>query len=153
MPDTIPFKDYNENPLSLALKISYGKFDYFTGGDMTGLQGFGLPFWFDMETPTAKVVGKVEVLTLNHHGVRDASNDFFSENSGASSNCSTIMEFERSNHPGEEVLHRIISPYIYSGRRDIFATYIHEETSATYGRWLEENYQAKRGHVVIKVSM
>ncbi|MCB0745208.1 MAG: MBL fold metallo-hydrolase, partial [Ignavibacteriae bacterium] len=35
---------YNENPLSLALKISYGKFDYFTGGDNTGLQGFGLPY-------------------------------------------------------------------------------------------------------------
>ena len=69
MPDSIPSKDYNENPLSLALKISYGKFDYFTGGDMTSLHGFGLPSWFD--------IGKVDVLTLNHHGVRDASNEFF----------------------------------------------------------------------------
>ncbi|MGY0408325.1 MAG: MBL fold metallo-hydrolase, partial [Polaribacter sp.] len=50
---------YNENPLSLALKISYGDFDYFTGGDNTGLQGFGLPNWFDVETPIAKAVGKV----------------------------------------------------------------------------------------------
>ncbi len=66
---------YNENPLSLALKISYGDFDYFTGGDNTGLQGFGLPYWFDVETPIAKVVGKVEVTTLNHHGNRDATND------------------------------------------------------------------------------
>ena len=69
MAESISLADYNENTLSLALKVSYGKFDYFTGGDMTGLQGFGLPIWFDMETPVAKVVGKIEALSLNHHGV------------------------------------------------------------------------------------
>ncbi len=149
MPDTIPLKDYNENPLSLALKISYGKFDYFTGGDMTGLQGFGLPSWFDMETLTAKVVGKVDVLTLNHHGVRDASNEFFLKTLAPRV---IVQQSWSSNHPGEEVLHRIISPYIYPGKRDIFATYIHEETSATYGRWLDENFMSKRGHIVIRVA-
>ncbi len=149
MPDTIPSKDYNENPLSLALKISYGKFDYFTGGDMTGQQGFGLPAWFDVETPTAKVVGKVDVLTLNHHGVRDASNEFFLKTLAPRV---IVQQSWSSNHPGEEVLHRIISPYLYPGKRDIFASYIHEETSATYGRWLDENYLSKRGHIVIRVT-
>ncbi len=46
-------RHFNENPLSLALKISYGRFDYFTGGDNTGLQGYGMPWWFDVETPIA----------------------------------------------------------------------------------------------------
>ncbi len=41
------YKDrgYSENPLSIALHLKYGNFSYFTGGDMTGLQGYGLPEW------------------------------------------------------------------------------------------------------------
>ncbi len=36
---------FNENPMSIALHLKYGNFSYFTGGDMTGLQGYGLPEW------------------------------------------------------------------------------------------------------------
>ncbi len=148
IPDTLLLKDYNENPLSIALKISYGKFDYFTGGDMTGLQGFGLPGWFDTETPVAKVTGTVEALSLNHHGVRDASNEFFLRKLTPQV---IVQQSWSSNHPGEEVLHRLISPF-FPGKRDIFATYIHEETITTYGRWLDENYLSKHGHIVIRVA-
>jgi beta-lactamase superfamily II metal-dependent hydrolase len=148
MPATISSKDYNENPLGLALKISYGKFDYFIGGDMTGLKGFGLPSWFDMETPVAKVVGQVDALSLNHHGVRDASNEFFLKTLAPRV---IVQQAWSSNHPGEEVLHRIISPVTYDGARDIFATYIHPETIATFGRWLPDNYKSMRGHVLLRV--
>jgi ribonuclease BN (tRNA processing enzyme) len=34
---------FNENPLSLAIKISYGKFDYFTGGDNTVCKALACP--------------------------------------------------------------------------------------------------------------
>ena len=96
---------FNENPLSLAVKFSYGNFDYFTGGDNTGLQGFGMPQWFDVETPMAKAVGNVEVTTLCHHGCRDAVNDNFLH----FLNPQTIVQQTwSSNHPGEEVLHRMI---------------------------------------------
>ncbi len=37
--------EFNENPMSIALHLKYGQFSYFTGGDMTGLQGYGLPVW------------------------------------------------------------------------------------------------------------
>lgn len=149
IPDNIDPKDYNENPLSLALKISYGDFDYFTGGDMTGLQGFDLPAWFDVETPVAKVVGKVEALALNHHGVRDATNEFFLKTLEPRV---IIQQSWSSNHPGEEVLHRIISPSSYKGPRDIFATYVHEETKVTYGRWLTESYKSTQGHLLLRVT-
>jgi beta-lactamase superfamily II metal-dependent hydrolase len=148
MPDIIPPGGYNENPLSIALKISYGKFDYFTGGDMTGLQGFGLPSWFDVETPVAKSVGSVDALSLNHHGIRDASNEFFLK---TLSPTVIVQQSYSSNHPGEEVVHRLISPTIFPGKRDIFATYVHAETIITYGRWLNDNYQSTRGHVVLRV--
>jgi beta-lactamase superfamily II metal-dependent hydrolase len=139
---------FNENPLSLAIKLSYGKFDYFTGGDNTGLQGFGMPAWFDVETPMAKAVGKVEVTTLDHHGCRDAVN----ENFLFSLQPQTIVQQSwSSNHPGEEVLHRLISNHIYKGEKNIFATNIQDVTKATLGFWLTDNYKSTFGHVIIRV--
>ncbi|MFH6601872.1 ComEC/Rec2 family competence protein [Maribacter algicola] len=140
---------YNENPLSLALKISYGDFDYFTGGDNTGLQGFGLPEWFDVETPMAKVVGPVEVTTLNHHGNRDATNEFFVKTLDPKV---VVQQSWCSDHPGQEVYQRLIYQNNTTGERDIFSTNMHSETLVTYGPWFRENYKSLQGHIVIRVA-
>lgn len=136
--------NFNENPLSLAIKLSYGKFDYFTGGDNTGLQGFGMPKWFDVETPIAKAVGRVEVTTLCHHGCRDAVNENFLS---ILQPQTIIQQTWSSNHPGEEVLHRIL----YSGKKNIFATNIQDVTKATLGFWLTDNYKSTFGHIIVRV--
>lgn len=148
--DTVLSKSrtFNENPLSLAIKLSYGKFDYFTGGDNTGLQGYGLPKWFDVETPMAKAVGKVEVATLDHHGNRDATNENFL------SNLQPQVVVEQtwcSDHPGQEVMHRLVSNYIYKGEKNIFATNVDEFTKRTLGFWLTKGYKSMFGHVIIRV--
>jgi len=148
VPDSIDAKDYNENPLSIGLKFSYGSFDYFTAGDLTGLRGFNLPPWFDLETHVAPVVGKIEALSLNHHGVRDAMNEVFLQRLAPRV---LIQQSWSSNHPGEEVLHRMISTSTYPGQRSIFATFVHDATASTYGKWLTDNYSSMRGHVVIRV--
>lgn len=135
---------FNENPLSLAIKISYGKFDYFTGGDNTGLNGFGMPKWFDVETPIAKAVGKVDVTTLCHHGCRDAVNENFLN---LLQPKIIVQQSWSSNHPGEEVLHRMI----YSGIQNIFATNILNETKITLGFWLTNLYKSTFGHLIIRV--
>jgi beta-lactamase superfamily II metal-dependent hydrolase len=141
---------YNENPLSLAIKLSYGKFDYFTGGDNTGLQGFGLPNWFDVETPMAKAVGKVEVTTLNHHSNRDATNEFFVNTLNPKV---VVQQSWCSDHPGQEVYQRLI--YLDKDsileKRDIFSTNMHPETLVTYGPWFRDNYKSIQGHIVIRV--
>jgi hypothetical protein len=56
-----------ENHMSAALKISYGDFDYFGGGDLqfNGMSSFA---WKDIESPVAKVCGAVEVMKADHHG-------------------------------------------------------------------------------------
>lgn len=139
---------FNENPLSLAIKLSYGKFDYFTGGDNTGLQGYGLPKWSDVETPMAKAVGKVEVTTLDHHGNRDATNETFLS-------CLqpqvVVEQTWCSDHPGQEVMHRLLSDYIYKGEKNIFATNIQEVTKKTLGFWFTRGYKSMFGHVIIRV--
>ncbi|MFS4457377.1 ComEC/Rec2 family competence protein [Maribacter sp. 2304DJ31-5] len=139
---------YNENPLSLAIKISYGNFDYFTGGDNTGLQGYGHPEWFDVEAPMAKAVGKVEAMTLNHHGNRDATNGFFVETLDPKV---VVQQLWCSDHPGQEVYQRLIYKDGEMEERDIFSTNMHPETLVTYGPWFKDNYKSTQGHVVIRV--
>ena len=139
----------NENPLSLALKITYGDFDFFAGGDNTGLQGFGMPTWFDVETPMAKAVGKVEAMTLNHHGNRDATNDFFINTLDPKV---VIQQLWCSDHPGQEVYQRLIyKDENTEGGRDIFTTNMHAETLVTYGPWFKDNYKNTKGHLLIRV--
>ncbi len=139
---------YNENPLSLALKISYGKFDYYTGGDNTGLQGYGMPEWFDVETPMARSVGKVEAMTLNHHGNRDATNENFVD---ALNPKIVVQQLWCSDHPGQEVYQRLIYRDSLSESRSIFSTNMHPETLTTYGPWFRDSYESTQGHVLIRV--
>ena len=139
---------FKENPLCLALKIAYGDFDYFTGGDLTGAQELGEPYWFDVETPVAKAVGEVDVLTLNHHGNRDATNANFLK---ALRPRVIVQQSWISDHPGGEVLHRMISRHLYPGPRDIFATNMLEETKVAIGPWLTNAYKSMQGHIVIRV--
>lgn len=136
---------FNENPLCIALKFSYGPFDYFTGADNTGLQGYGLPHWFDTETPMAKAVGPVEAMTLNHHGNRDASNNTFLQ---TLSPRVAVQQAWCSDQPGQEVLHRLGST---GQKRDVFALHLLPETLTYLGPWLRKNYQSTEGHVLIRV--
>ena len=139
---------FNENPLSLALKVSYGKFDYFTGGDNTGLSGPGIPQWFDVESSMASAIGEVDILALNHHGNRDATNAKFLS---ILKPRIMVMQSWISDHPGGEVLHRMINKSIYEGPREIYATNMVEETKVAIGPWLTRNVAKETGHVVIRV--
>jgi hypothetical protein len=72
-----PADQPGENHFSIAIRIRYGLFDYFTGGDTPGVVLDRKPAWHDLETPIARAVGPVDVLVLNHHGWLDTTNEFF----------------------------------------------------------------------------
>jgi ribonuclease BN (tRNA processing enzyme) len=138
---------FNENPLCMALKFTYGPFDYFTGADNTGLRGYGLPLWFDTETPMANAVGPVEAMTLNHHGNRDASNETFLNTLNP---AVAIQQSWCSDQPGQEVMHRLGAPP--KGRkRDVFALHLQPESKTYLGFWLNQIYRSTEGHVLIRV--
>ena len=65
-----------ENHCSCVMKISYGAFDFFEGGDAqyNGMSSFP---WKDMETPAAKVAGAVDVMKADHHGVTNTNGHGF----------------------------------------------------------------------------
>jgi hypothetical protein len=138
----------SENMCSNVLRLSYGKFDYFTGGDIPGLPAEGSPAWHDVESAVAPVVGPVEVHVLNHHGFHDAANAYF---------LSTlrplvhIMQVYAPSHPGHRVLGRLLSTRLYPGARDIFATNIMDATRTVIGDSLER-LKSRQGHILVRVA-
>ncbi|WP_414902370.1 metallohydrolase [Sphingomonas flavalba] len=139
---------FNENPLSLMIRLDYGDFDYVTGGDTTGVHTPDQPEWFDMESKIAPVVGEVDALSLNHHGNRDATNADWLR---ALQPRIIVQQTWTSDHPGGDVVARITSKTLWPGQRDIFATHIQEPTKIAIGPWLTRNYRSMDGHVVIRV--
>ncbi len=140
---------FSENPFSLAIKLSYGAFDYYSGGDTTGMDDDGQSGPLDMETSLGPAVGPVDVMTLNHHGNRDATNENFL---WALRPRIIVQQSWISDQPGGEVVHRMASRSIFPGARDILATGIRPETRIAIGPWMEKAYASFDGHVVIRVA-
>lgn len=145
--ETIPEEDLpTENMSGLALRLSYGTFDYFSGGDLVGVPPPGTPDWHDIETPVAKAVGPVDVNVTNHHAHFDAQNEFF---------LSTlrprvqIIQSWVVNHPAPSTLRRMLSTRLYPGPRDIFSTNLMEETKIFIGSGSDRINGP--GHIVIRV--
>ncbi len=65
---------YNENPLSIALLFTYGRFEYFVAADIAGENDYPD---YDIETPIANIIGEVDALSLNHHGYKDAVSSYY----------------------------------------------------------------------------
>jgi beta-lactamase superfamily II metal-dependent hydrolase len=137
----------SENMCSIALRISYGKFDYFSGGDLPGTVWPGMPQWQDMETPVAKAVGPVDVQILDHHGNRDSQNEFFLKTLRPRV---LVIPVWSSDHPGHDVLDRIYSQNVYSGDRDVFATDMLEANKLVIGELLQR-LKSDSGHIVVRV--
>ncbi len=136
-----------ENMSSLGFRLSYGRFDYFTGGDIPGIALEGQPDWYDVETAVARAVGPVDVSVLNHHGYMDSQNAYF---------VATlrprvwILPVWDSAHPTHRVYYRLHSTFLYPGPRDVFATNMHEANRLVVIGL--DRLKSDRGHVVVRVS-
>ncbi|MFA5191973.1 MAG: hypothetical protein WC740_14680 [Verrucomicrobiia bacterium] len=144
----VPKPDWpHENMCSTSFRLSYGKFDYFNGGDIPGVPSEGYPSWHDVETPVAKAVGPVEAAILDHHGYVDTQNEFFVAT--LRPRVWTLSVWD-SGHPTLRVWQRLRSGRIYTGPRDVFATDLHPATRLVVGGI--EKLASDRGHIVLRVS-
>lgn len=138
----------SENPLSLALRLDYGEFRYYTGGDNPGVADLGDPPYNDTGTPVARAVGEVDVAVMDHHGNRDSHNEY---------NVKTlrprvwIEQVWSSDHPGHEVLRRVTSRYLYPSDRDLFATNMLEANRNVIGSLIDRSYRSTDGHILVRV--
>lgn len=144
----VPRQDYpGENPCSIGFRLSYGQFDYFTGGDITGIPSPGGPSWHDIETPVAKATGPVEAAVMNHHGYIDSQNEFYVS---VMRPLVWILSVWDSAHPTSAVYSRLRSTRLYPGSRDIFTTSMHEANKVVISGL--ENLTSSEGHVLIRVA-
>jgi hypothetical protein len=137
-----------ENQLSNALRIDYGDFRYYAGGDNPGVADLGAPKWNDVETPMTKAIGEVDVAVMDHHGNRDSHNEYSIKTLRPRV---WIQQTWSSDHPGHEVLRRVTSEYLYPGPRDLFATNMLEANKLVIGPALERSYKSMDGHIVLRV--
>ena len=143
--ESVPGSLPDENKCSIAFRLSYGKFDYFNGGDLTtGETGQ----WQDIETPVGIVTGPVEVCEVNHHAYYDAMGMQFIRSLRPRV---FVMQTWVPSQPDGGVLNRILSTKTYSGPRDVFATNIMEVSKIVVGAALD-NLKSQQGHIVIRVN-
>lgn len=69
----------SENDYSVAIKVTYGNFEYATAGDADGeyaTSSFGYSY-NDIETPLGPLFGNVETMRVNHHGSSHSTNSTY----------------------------------------------------------------------------
>jgi hypothetical protein len=137
----------NENQFSIALRIRYGAFDYFTGGDLVGTLLDGVPDWHDLETPVAQAIGAVDAAVLNHHGWLDSTNAFFLRTLNPQV---VIVPAWHASHPDHGVLRRLRSPEWKPAPPDLFITRLLEAPRAVMG-YLRSPFKSTDGHIALRV--
>jgi beta-lactamase superfamily II metal-dependent hydrolase len=151
-----------ENASSTALRVRHGRFDYFTGGDMTGPSPDpASPEWPDVESAVAWVTGPVDVAVANHHGLPDATGAFFLS---VLQPRVHIVQVWGTPHLNPNTLERMLSPKLYPGPRDVFATNGMWKDRTTdlvrvYGEALGrrhaemlQKHTTAQGHIVVRVA-
>jgi beta-lactamase superfamily II metal-dependent hydrolase len=137
-----------ENPCSIALRLGYGSFRYYIGGDLTCDTAFGTRPWLDIETEVARAAGPVSVAALDHHGYFDGTGPEFVRAMRARI---YVVQSWHASHPALSVLDRLYSPILYTGPRDVLATGLVEAASLADGRY-SDRMLSRQGHVVVRVS-
>jgi hypothetical protein len=146
--DQLPPEDYpTENQCSLAIRLDYGAFSYFSGGDMECDTSYGRLPWTDIETPVARACGQVEVAVAGHHGYFNACGPQWVR---ALRPRAFVISTWDSAHPTIPALQNMLSQALYPGERDVFATAMKAENRIVTRRVSE--MKSDSGHVVVRVS-
>jgi hypothetical protein len=138
----------SENSCSIALRLSYGNFSYFTGGDLNCDTNYGRDAWRDIETPAAKAAGAVSVATCSHHGYFDATGPDYVT---ALQPRVWIIQSWHASHPAISVLANLYSPVLYPGEREVFCLGLHPAAGLVCGRF-SDHLRSSQGHVLVRVS-
>lgn len=136
-----------ENGCSTALRIGYGKFSYFTAGDLTSYTEDGALPWRDVLGPSAKVAGPASVATADHHGMFDGLN---ADVVRALRPRAWVVQAWHLAHPDMLQMERMFSERLYAGPRDVFATNLLQQNFLTNER-LAKRMASRDGHIVVRV--
>jgi hypothetical protein len=145
---TTPDPDVSwENVSSIGIRIRFGRFSFYTGGDMYGIPDPGMPSWVDMETPVAQAIGHTEVHVVHMHGSISVENPFFLTTLRSKV---IIVPSWSATQPSADVLKRAMTARAYPGGRDVFATALRDPTRISIGTRADQ--LAGIGHIVVRVA-
>lgn len=136
----------NENIFSNVIHLAYGKFDWFSGGDIQFTGKSTYP-WMDIELPISQVMKKVEVMKASHHSTKNTNS---TELLGVLKPDVYIAGVWRDVQPNAATLKRVLAA---SPSVKIFTTNLAESNVTT----LKEagvnpaNFYTTGGHVVVRV--
>ena len=138
----------NENTCSIALRVSYGDFAYFTAGDLTSYSFDGARPWRDVLGPASKVAGPVDVATADHHGLFDGLSADVVRNLRPRA---WVIPAWHITHPDLLQLERMFSNRLYPGPRDIYANGVMSANFLANKRLLSKA-KSLDGHIVVRVA-
>lgn len=144
--DEDPMK-FDENMFSCAIRLRYGNFRYFNGGDLSG-NNYGPAkypdFNRDYESQIAPLVGRVNVLKANHHGWKDTCNPYFMWTLAPDA---VVVLASHIRHPWWETARRLVDPQL-PGKRELYMT--SDSGRELLGEELYKNFHPT-GHIVFRV--
>ncbi|HWA93625.1 MAG TPA: MBL fold metallo-hydrolase [Terracidiphilus sp.] len=137
----------SENMCCVSLRLEYGAFRYYAGGDLCSDTDYGKYAWHDIETPVSSLAGAVSVAVANHHGYFDACGPEIVRNLRPQA---WIVPTWHVSHPDLGVLANLCSRELYSGERRIFATGMAPAARLVTDRFSSQ-LASTEGHVVVRV--
>ena len=139
----------NENILSMGFVIRYGKFKFWTGGDVSATLVGTDGRHFNYEAVVGHSVGPVTVCKTNHHAWTDAMTKEFVAEVRARTYVNCVWGV---NHIQDCNMRWMGSRELYAGDRTVFATQVPDKARK---RWPEAAWWkdiGPAGHVVVKVA-
>ena len=131
---------------SCSIRITYGDFRYYNGGD---LSGGNWPNYQsnerDMETAMSKVCGKVDVAKANHHGYYETCNGAFLNNLSPEV---LIIDARSNNHPVPSTMKRMTDPMVWTDPGEFYITV--DQARNKLGEELWSHFKPW-GHIVVRV--
>jgi hypothetical protein len=137
----------NENMCSNGFRLQFGRFRYFTGGDLPGTPDPGFPAWHAVETGVAPAIGHVDVHVVNQHGSMGEESEAYLQ---ALRSTVLIVPSWAPSHPAPDVLKRIINSRFPPSPRYVFATDMREAAKIVIGQRATQ-LAGPPGHIVVRV--
>ncbi|HEY4358085.1 MAG TPA: MBL fold metallo-hydrolase [Acidobacteriaceae bacterium] len=138
----------SENAFSIALRVDFGRFSYFTGGDLNADTHDGRQSWLDVETPVVEACGRVEVAVADHHAYFDACGPQFVRSLDAQA---YVIPSWHLTHPGQAQLERLVGAWPRAKHHDVFATEMLPANQLLNSRWVK-SMRSTQGHIVVRVA-
>lgn len=131
----------SENDYSIGVNISYGDFDEWIGGDLSGEFASSIfnYTYHDIELSAAKEIGDVDVYRVNHHGSDHSSNSTFVNQLDPEVSIISVGDANPYGHPRQAVMDRVLAT------SDVYLTE-RGDTSTDIGNAIVS------GHIVIKTT-